>query len=156
MGAHRRFGILTGLAAVCWGLALALVLVAAATGLFMVLLGASEALTPSPTGERDARLGLGVLLASAVGAVALGLLTLVLAAVVTVLSLRRLRGDAHGRAVPVPSLAAAGLSVVAPAAPGGPRCRAWPRRCGGCCWARCSPSRPVHGSPSCSAVSSPL
>lgn len=115
MGAHRRYGILCLVAPVCWTLTIVLVLLSAAAGLFAALLGVSQVLTPSPTGEQDVQSALAVLTAFAVGSAALALVTLVLDVIVTVMSLRRIVGTSRDRAVPVLSLLAIGVSTAVPA-----------------------------------------
>lgn len=114
MEARRSYGILCMLDAVCWALAVALLLVGGVTGVIAALIGASEALTPSPTGERDGRIAVGALIAAVVGAVALSLLTVVLDMVVSVMSLRRLDGSRGPRATPILSLVGVGISTALP------------------------------------------
>lgn len=110
----RRFGILSLLAAVCWTLAVAMVITGVAVGIYSALLGASAVLTPSPTDERDARIAVAVLVTAVVGTAALALLTIVLDLAVIVMSVRRLGGPEHARAVPLLCLVAVGASSVLP------------------------------------------
>lgn len=114
MRPHRRYGILCLLAAACWALTVVMVVVGLLVGVYSAFLGASAVLTPSPSDERDGQLAFGVLIAVTVGAAALAVLTLVLDAVVGVMSMRRIGGRAHSAAVPVISLVAVAVSTVVP------------------------------------------
>ena len=83
-----------------------------------VLLGASEALTPSPDGPQDGRVVTGVMIGSMVGAVALALITLVLDAVVAVCSVGRLRAGRGRAPVSILALVGVGAGTVLPLALG--------------------------------------
>lgn len=110
----RRYGILCLLVAVCWTLTVATVVVGVVVGIYSALLGVSTVLTPSPSDEQNVRFTAGVLMTVVVGAVALALLTMVLDAVVAVMSIRRIGGREQPSVVPAISLVAAVVSTVVP------------------------------------------
>lgn len=114
MPAHRRYGILCLLAAACWTFTVAMVVVGLVIGIYSAFLGVSTVLTPSPSDAQDVQFTRIVLVTVVVGAAALALLTMVLDAVVTVMSMRRIGGREYPAVVPVISLVAVVASTVVP------------------------------------------
>jgi len=110
----RALGISMIVAAVCWTLAILLVVVTVVAFGGALASGLNAVFTPTPHDERDGVVATTAMLVAAFGAVAALLLTVVLDVVTAVMAMRRLDGEGTPRTVAVLALVAVGIVTVVP------------------------------------------